>query len=40
MAQTEVTPAVETQRIGKLGDPASEQPTQPVVIESVKVEEQ
>ena len=27
-------------RIGELGDPATEQPTQPVVIESVTVEEQ
>jgi len=27
-------------RIGKLGDPTTEQPTQPVVIESVTVEEQ
>ncbi len=28
------------ERIGELGDPASEQPTRPVVIESVTVEEQ
>ena len=28
------------ERIGKLGDPATEQPTRPVVIESVTVEEQ
>jgi peptidyl-prolyl cis-trans isomerase B (cyclophilin B) len=36
-----VTSGMDTvERIGKLGDPDSEQPTQPVVIESVKVEEQ
>ena len=28
------------ERIGELGDPATEQPTRPVVIESVTVEEQ
>ena len=28
------------ERIGALGDPATEQPTRPVVIESVKVEKQ
>jgi peptidyl-prolyl cis-trans isomerase B (cyclophilin B) len=36
-----VTDGLETvERIGALGDPATEQPTQPVVIESVSVEEQ
>ena len=36
-----VTDGMDTvDRIGRLGDPATEQPTQPVVIESVTVEEQ
>jgi peptidyl-prolyl cis-trans isomerase B (cyclophilin B) len=36
-----VTSGVDTvERIGRLGDPDSEQPTQPIVIESVKAEEQ
>jgi peptidyl-prolyl cis-trans isomerase B (cyclophilin B) len=36
-----VTEGMETvDRIGKLGDPATEQPTQPVVVESVTVREQ
>ena len=28
------------ERIGTLGDPATEQPTRPIVVESVTVEEQ
>ena len=36
-----VTEGIATvERIGKLGDPATEQPTRPVVIDSVTVEEQ